>query len=115
MAGTYLKKHAVIDLHVTHVQPPTTLHWRPSNSYQVNGQSSSQSNSGPAELKAVELTKLSYSHDTQISQINQGTREEACLYSYVKKTNTFTKYFKRVFKRLNVGGGIGVDEDMDSG
>lgn len=86
MAGTYLKKHAVIDLHVTHVQPPATLHWRPSNSYQVNnGQSSGQSNSGPAELKAVELTKLSYSYDTQFPQINQGTREDTHIYSYVEK------------------------------
>lgn len=61
MAGMYIKRGS-IDLQQS--QTSMALRRR-SDSYQVNGQKANQSvsHSRPAELKAVELTKLSYPCD----------------------------------------------------
>lgn len=66
----YIKKHASIDTSMVNCEPSKSLCWQ-SETYQVNGQKAKQFD-GPAELKAIELTKLSYPQDGQIAQNLQG-------------------------------------------
>lgn len=72
MAGMYKKKHGSIDSSAVQNSTVVTLRWR-SDSYQVNSLKEKQPNNGPVEPRAVELTKLSYPHDSQILQNLQGT------------------------------------------
>lgn len=58
MAGVYIKKQRGSGEFST-AQSQKTLRWR-TDSYQVNGQSGKDSKYCLSELKAVELTKMSY-------------------------------------------------------